>query len=138
MNQTKFRVWDKKLNQFVPAGEVVFAFYGDVSVSVVPNCLEYMYDTCHNGEPDRGRFIVSQFTGLYDGEGNEIYEGDVFEAIYSNVPDGFLIMGGKKEIISVEATVVFKWGMYMVELMHPKEKELVYQDRKSTRLNSSH
>jgi len=71
-----------------------------------------------------------QFTGLRDkgGDGNDVFEGDTFEAIFKNCPDGYSIVGKETSVLSVVATVIFKWGKFMVELTHPETKKLVYKD----------
>ncbi len=85
--ELKFKAWDTTKKMFVPQGEIIFSDYGDSNIEVNPNCLEYIGDACHNGEPQRSRFIIVQFTGLTDNEGKEVYEGDIVEIDWFHVND---------------------------------------------------
>lgn len=82
--EIEFRVWDTKRNEFLTDFDLCFSNYGNVSITVYPNSQDYIGDECHNGEPQRGRFIVSQFTNVFNNDAKEIIEGDILEDVAIN------------------------------------------------------
>jgi len=86
-------------------------------------------DTLHEVDPK----TIGQYTGLRDNtrteehpEGVKVFDGDLFEMVYSNVPDGYSILGGKKEVKIAIAIVVYKWGQFLLEYNHPETGQLLY------------
>mgnify|MGYP001566304551 FL=1 len=103
-------------------GQLVYDAIGCPRITEIDSSGQGLkFHTCIKG-------TEGQYTGLQDkaGKGNDVYEGDTFEAIYKDCPDGYSIMGKDTTVIRIKATVVFKWGGFMVEMMHPVEKKLVY------------
>lgn len=69
MRQIKFRAWDVNKMLYNVAVKDSFAFYnGEHLTTVTGNCA----------------YNIMQFTGLFDKNGKEIYEGDIIKATYYN------------------------------------------------------
>lgn len=64
MNRFKFRVWDTKRNEFAPNSILTVGFHGNLYAN-------------SDKETKRGDFVIQQFTGFYDKNKKEIYEGDI-------------------------------------------------------------
>jgi hypothetical protein len=65
-NKIKYRVWDKSLNTFVD------------SLWSINDKGELQCD-CYGGDLNQDQYIVQQYTGVNDINGDEIYVGDIVE-----------------------------------------------------------
>ena len=84
MREIKFRAWDKVIGEILPN---IQNHIGDFDTAF-GNML------ASSRENNDARWIIEQFTGDQDQEGNDFYEGDICE--YQNymmgddIPDGFI------------------------------------------------
>lgn len=67
--------------------------------------------------PNCGAMKFCQFTGLVDGNGKEIFEGDIIEIVFGELFKTSMVING---------SVVFKFGGFHVEFINPKTKEFRY------------
>ena len=112
MSEVKLKAWDYEKQCFVPQGEIIFHDYGDTRWSVSPNDLSYIGDQIHNGEPIRERFRIIRNVNLSDGNGFELWEGDLRKLngkLYKVVDEGFrfsfernLVQFGENEMIVLD------------------------------------
>jgi uncharacterized phage protein (TIGR01671 family) len=87
MRELKFRVWDVKLNEYVPKRELDRNFGLDFNGEL----------RCLIASREKDPFILQQYTGLTDKNGKEIYEGDIINLKFGEL----------------NANLVVKWDKYM-------------------------
>jgi len=95
MREIKFRAWDKDEKKYLHWGTD-----RDDILSAIPRGM---------GDEWTERCVVEQFTGLYDKNGVEIYEGDILRClgmtflVYVEGFHGFRFMWGKDQITKAYA-----------------------------------
>ena len=105
----KFRAWDES--------QKYMAYQGSPDLETIQS---FMY---HFGDKE-----LMESTWLHDknGHGQEVWEGDIFDVVFKNCPDGFEIMGQETEIKIVKGVVVNIFGAFRVKFIHPEWNEVVY------------
>lgn len=96
MREIKFRAWDtvrKKYNREVHVdcygGIVQFKFNGS------------SYNEVFDEQESKDRFIIEQYTGIKDRDGNEIYEGDIVQVKYKTTVWGNSVKYDFKGVVSL-------------------------------------
>jgi uncharacterized phage protein (TIGR01671 family) len=95
----KFRAWDKRDNQWFMGGSAFDLNYSG-------SYGDFFFDNDHPANMREADLVWTQFTGLLDCNGKEIYEGDI---VQSKTHQGQMI---KKSVVICHGPTDWEWAGY--------------------------
>jgi len=113
--EIKFRAWDELTKKFISQSITM-----DLEVTIRFDGVFVSDDLSIDGTESGDRIILSQFTGLLDKNGKEIYEGDILRVLYTDWPsqlDKFPELSHEEYLdsLSIVGVVVFSGDRFLVD-----------------------
>ena len=100
MRERKYRVWDKRLKKFTTEDEYRVEIYVDGS---------FLCDSFEDGTWEgTERYELTEWTGLQDSEGKDIYEGDIIKYCGFEVRNGKQIRPERQHVVDGSVENLFR------------------------------
>lgn len=110
--EIKFRAWDNENKYMVTSKQGVFTALRN-SMNIVRQDDGY-YNDGDLLKPNKEKYTLMQFTGMFDKNGKEIYEGDIVK--YENMTGKIMFFNGSFIMSNFEETEEWELGVINEEV----------------------
>ena len=110
--EIKFRAWDNENKYMVTSKQGVFTALRN-SMNIVRQDDGY-YNDGDLLKPNKEKYTLMQFTGMFDKNGKEIYEGDIVK--YENMTGKIMFLNGSFIMSNFEETEEWELGVINAEI----------------------